>query len=1441
MKLQRLLLLIFVIATSSFVSVAQLYTFKNFNYEEGLNLISILTVEESDDGYLWFGTDGAGLIRYDGQAFDYLEDIQGRNNRHVNDIFFHENRILFSTLYRGVFSLENNSINRLSYIARLGKCHAIFQHNNIQIVLQNSGLRTFKDSSLVREKLFSPVIPDLQYYGSCRLDEKLLIFTSDLNYCVKEGGIQEMHDWFGVSKDQLKDFVVGYEATDSLFLIDKYLTKILSVPLKKGATVNLDITNISEPLLLAGEEIVKWDKRKEIIAFITNKGRIVTYDINTSQFHLIENNSKLQIVKPTNILIDRNNDIWVTTSSSGAYRVSLEPFTKLSSNKLFAQPEISFIGKTLNNDFIITVNGKGTFIGKGPVETDFVENADIYLTSKDYIGDTLLVSTNKGVYQIRDKKLELYPPLNFLKEERVSLIKNAFGYLWFSVISQGLFRKDLISGKVDSFTTAPAYYYNGIINKDSTALYFGTNFGVMKYDHAKEQLLPVQSKVNGKTMGAYVGNSIMDSYGTIWFSFDEGLMGITAEKKFVAITEEQFLPSLLIYTLNSDKFGHLIIGSNKGITVINVDKNGKALSSKTYNKESGFYGHETHMRSSFQSADGSILLGTLGGAVLVRPEYLDRRSRLSKPIIHSLKNKNIENLIDNKNPVTINTEDNNLLIEFESVNTKSTFVTYSYKLEGADEEEWINWSNWSPKQEAIFNNLKAGSYILKVKSSIDGANESEESTISFDVIIPFYKNKWFIIGVISIIVLINISFLDSTKNFNRENIIISRDVVANKSTAKSLLAFGAVANTLGHLFAPRVDDSLQLHDFSAIVTGALLMMLFLVVTFVKSSSRKAGTYLVIGFLILLAYNLMFTYISDIHPFYFTSALLVTFVAPYTLRRLRSAVVVSLAMGAASVAIIFLVEDAKFNQYLFLMGIAIACFLMIFKTYMRNNSLEQLIFASGIVNKGNALVVAFDKNGKISFVSENMESLLGVDETLKGESILLLNEYQPSYNEMHNFSDDHLISEFKEGAIFVTPLITEKDEVVYYQWSCKKFSEELRIILGQDVTEKINLENYYELIVKNADDLIFQTDTNGNFTFVNEKCCEVFERSKSELLDLSILNVVEPAYQKRVRYFIDATLKERQKGKYKEFPILTPNGETKWLGQNLSTMTTPGAENVVKGFLGLARDITSKKKANSLIKEQNKAIMDSINYARRIQFNMLPRSSEFADSFDEHFILYRPKDIVSGDFFWLKEIGDKTILILSDCTGHGVPGSFMTLLGINILKQIVEEAKIIDPGEILNQLDEHLSELLPRDGQNRIQDGMEVVVCSFDKNSEKVEYALAGGRFLIKDNKEGTMKVVKGQIKHIGDEPVINDFIYDTESVTLNENQILYLFTDGFPDQFGGTKNKKITIKKFLALIDAISYQPMNEQNSILQEYHKEWMGDFEQTDDMTVIGVRGRK
>ena len=224
---------------------------------------------------------------------------------------------------------------------------------------------------------------------------------------------------------------------------------------------------------------------------------------------------------------------------------------------------------------------------------------------------------------------------------------------------------------------------------------------------------------------------------------------------------------------------------------------------------------------------------------------------------------------------------------------------------------------------------------------------------------------------------------------------------------------------------------------------------------------------------------------------------------------------------------------------------------------------------------------------------------------------------------------------------------------------------------------------------------------------------------------------------------------------------------------------------------------------------------------------------------EHFIIYKPKDIVSGDFYWMEKIGSQTILALSDCTGHGVPGSFMSLLGINLLNSIIHEGQFTDPGKILNELDRRLIDILPKGkGINLVNDGMEITICVLDDKSNELSFACAGSRFLIQS--EGQFTMFKGDNKHIGDPPYIGFESYKTSFTTLNDEDQLYLFTDGFQDQFGGSEGNKYMVKNLKDFLLNFQHENLAKQNELLKTEFESWMekGKTDQIDDVCIVGIK---
>lgn len=280
---------------------------------------------------------------------------------------------------------------------------------------------------------------------------------------------------------------------------------------------------------------------------------------------------------------------------------------------------------------------------------------------------------------------------------------------------------------------------------------------------------------------------------------------------------------------------------------------------------------------------------------------------------------------------------------------------------------------------------------------------------------------------------------------------------------------------------------------------------------------------------------------------------------------------------------------------------------------------------------------------------------------------------------------------------------------------------------------------------------------------------------------------------------------------------------------------------IKSRLELALSKKIIEQEHEVVLHQKQEITDSINYARSIQTSLIPKEDYFTKHFKESFVLFKPKDIVSGDFYWIYENGESVFYATGDCTGHGVPGGFMTMLGLSFLNEIVEVKGIKDPGEILNFMRDKIIITLKQNGNfGESKDGMDITVCRLDKLKRQLTYASANNPLYIvrqqNDTNEKELIVYKADKQPCGFYHEYKPFTANT--IQLNEGDCVYTFTDGFPDQFGGSHGKKFMHKQFKEYLTQISGLNFAEQKNKLNTTLENWKGNLYQVDDVLVIGVK---
>jgi len=278
---------------------------------------------------------------------------------------------------------------------------------------------------------------------------------------------------------------------------------------------------------------------------------------------------------------------------------------------------------------------------------------------------------------------------------------------------------------------------------------------------------------------------------------------------------------------------------------------------------------------------------------------------------------------------------------------------------------------------------------------------------------------------------------------------------------------------------------------------------------------------------------------------------------------------------------------------------------------------------------------------------------------------------------------------------------------------------------------------------------------------------------------------------------------------------------------------------------MAMNISAQKKAEKELSEsyrqlnyRNSIINDSIAYARRIQRGVLDSSREFLKCDKNTFALFKPKDILSGDFFWAANLGKLKLIIAADATGHGVPGAMLTLIGTDYLNEIIYSYQIHKPDILLQELDRKLTDMLTKGSSERIQDGMDLAVVLIDPEKKEIEYAAAKSPVFLVSKASGAIKKYKGNSYSIGGFRNMNRKMFTSEIIPFESGDMIYLGSDGFSDQFGGPERKKLGKSRLASILQEVSEAEPDEQCRQLDEKFVNWKGGEEQLDDVLLIGAR---
>ena len=498
----------------------------------------------------------------------------------------------------------------------------------------------------------------------------------------------------------------------------------------------------------------------------------------------------------------------------------------------------------------------------------------------------------------------------------------------------------------------------------------------------------------------------------------------------------------------------------------------------------------------------------------------------------------------------------------------------------------------------------------------------------------------------------------------------------------------------------------------------------------------------------------------------------------------------------------------------------------------------------LLENASEVISIYDEEGIVKYESPSVKHILGY----APEEVIGKNAFEFVHTSENSITKSiflELLENPSEPKTFEYQYKKNEDEILWLESTGRNFLDNpaingiifnTRDITVRKIAEKAQrMSGQMQALSENSVDMIIRVNLEGRFFYANP-VVENYTGIKKNDISQKLLD--EVAFSDEIITLFKDTIEsivQTEEKIEREFDFKSVIGDKV---MQLNAIPEFNEEKELETILIVAHDITEQKVIEAEVKEKNKKINDSINYAKRIQNAILPSSANIKQELQESFIFYKPRDVVSGDFPWFFTKGDNIFIAAVDCTGHGVPGALLSFIGYFLLNNIVDHDKEFSAGQILDQLHENVRKTLRQDQEGaNARDGMDIAFCKINKKTKSVEYAGAHRPlYLVRD---GELIEFKGNRKAIGGIPrrrkKEKDFV--NHELTIHGGDKLFFFSDGLPDQIGGPSGHKyMAIRIREALLEHKEYNMSQYQKHFARDFNK-WKGDFKQIDDVLLIGI----
>ena len=497
----------------------------------------------------------------------------------------------------------------------------------------------------------------------------------------------------------------------------------------------------------------------------------------------------------------------------------------------------------------------------------------------------------------------------------------------------------------------------------------------------------------------------------------------------------------------------------------------------------------------------------------------------------------------------------------------------------------------------------------------------------------------------------------------------------------------------------------------------------------------------------------------------------------------------------------------------------------------------------LLENASEVIAIYEQEGTIRYISPSVERILGYSQN----DLIGLNDKVHVNQEGVEYFEQLFRDVLANPSLSATAqyeYMKKNGEAVWLEATATNMLADPAIqgiiVNSRDITERRRAEreermrSKMQALSENSPDLITRLTQDGEFFYINPVIESYTGQKPSEFLNKNVNEIMIDNAIKNEWLQILRNVEDLNETVAKEMDFPSNMGQRV---MHVNAIPEYDEEENIESVLFVSHDITERKQIELEIQSKNRKITESINYAKRIQGAILPNNAIIRQILPDSFILYKARDVVSGDFPWFINIGETIYFAAVDCTGHGVPGALISLIGYFLLNDIVKGRKISDPGEILDALDRSVTKTLRQDGEDsHTKDGMDIALCKIEMQQSRVTYAGAHRPLYYVNDK--TLEEVKGDKFPIGGGIYKNQTKFTSTTLDMKKGDSIFFCSDGFPDQFGGPDNRKFGPKRIRDIIASNHKKSMPELHNIFDTAWEDWKGEQKQTDDVLLIGVR---